>query len=1053
MLFILLLFAKSGLKNSVTDFTNASQRSGIFTNLAQAHSFYLVPGVALSVRSYVLLYSASNYISHPVLRAGWRRASSTKCRGLSLYLLLLFLLAGDIEINPGPVRIQSLGIGQLNICSLRNKAAVLHNFLCQHSLHIFALNETWLQPNDTAAFISDLTPPTFSILNEPRSSGKGGGLAFLFKSYLPLHKFSLPIPMPKSFEVLAATLNSGNKQILFVNIYRPPSFSLADFLSEFQSLLEYLISSPSEIVIMGDFNIHVDVANHYSLAFLDMLEGFDMHQLITFPTHNKGHILDVLITRSDSKSLHSVTSVESYFSDHVAILSKFDFPFKPPPNYRIVKFRPWHKIDLNKLKNDILESPLLLSPAQTANELAVQFQSTLIELLDKQIPFKIKRVVERTPQPWFNSDISEARRRRSQLERWWRHSRLPSDHIKFKQQCKHVRKLVSSAKSAYLTNLIAESSASPKSLWLALNKLLHREKLHLSPTICSATHDLASKFLKFFADKISSIRLKLASSSALDKFLYPNSTPPIMDYFLPTTLGEVRTLIFSSPNKTSLLDTIPTWFLKDCFDVLGPTITSIINFSLHEGSFPSTFADAIVHPLLKKPSLDPDDLSNYRPISTLNFVSKILERIVMNRMQTHLSSNSLLSPFQSAYRRFHSTESALLTVHNDIICSMDGGKVTALVLLDLSAAFDTVDHSILLHRLKNWFGISGPALNWFSTYLSPRTQSVYLNGNYSSSALLTCGVPQGSVLGPLLFTLYTTPLGTLLNNHSLGYHFYADDTQIYISFDSLSCDSSVQLLSAVFDEVQSWMASNKLLLNPSKTEFLLLGTPQQLKKFDGLKSLKLGDSIVEPADAARNLGVVFNSTMSLTGHVNSICKSSYMFIRDIRRIKRYVPMSARISLANALVSSRLDYCNSLLTGINKSNILKLQRVQNSLARAITNTSKYEHITPVLKSLHWLPVQQRIRFKLGLIVYKTLNSSQPQYLKSVLIPQTYHYSMRSSDCLCLVIPKSRTVLGERAFSVAGPSFWNSLPVSVRCAQSHVSFRSRLKTYLFQIAYPP
>src|SRR5688572_20570679 len=220
-----------------------------------------------------------------------------------------------------------------------------------------------------------------------------------------------------------------------------------------------------------------------------------------------------------------------------------------------------------------------------------------------------------------------------------------------------------------------------------------------------------------------------------------------------------------------------------------------------------------------------------------------------------------------------------------------------------------------------------------------------------------------------------------------------------------------------------------------------------------LKSLKLGDSIVHLADAARNLGVVFNSTMSLSGHVNSICKSSYMFIRDIRRIRRYVPMSARISLANALVSSRLDYCNSLLTGTNKSNLLKLQRVQNSLARAITNTSKYEHITPVLKSLHWLPVQQRIRFKLGLIVYKTVNSGQPQYLKSVLIPQTYHYSMRSSDCLCLVIPKSRTVLGGRAFSVAGPTFWNSLPVSVRCAQSLVSFHPRLKTYFFQIAYPP
>ena len=149
-----------------------------------------------------------------------------------------------------------------------------------------------------------------------------------------------------------------------------------------------------------------------------------------------------------------------------------------------------------------------------------------------------------------------------------------------------------------------------------------------------------------------------------------------------------------------------------------------------------------------------------------------------------------------------------------------------------------------------------------------------------------------------------------------------------------------------------------------RLNFCYLALNSNLRNLIGVKSLKLGNSIVEPADAARNLGIVLNSTMSLTGHVNSICKSSYRFIRDIRRIKRYVPMSAKISLENALVSSRLDYCNSLLTGINKSNIglLKLQRVQNSLARAVTNISKCEYITPVLKSLHWLPVQQRIRFK-------------------------------------------------------------------------------------------
>ena len=179
--------------------------------------------------------------------------------------------------------------------------------------------------------------------------------------------------------------------------------------------------------------------------------------------------------------------------------------------------------------------------------------------------------------------------------------------------------------------------------------------------------------------------------------------------------------------------------------------------------FPSSFKQALVQPLLKKPSLSTDDLNNFRPISNLNFISKILEKVVASRIQSHLSANSLSSSFQSAYRIFHSTETTLLKIHNDLILAMDRGKVTSLILLDLFAAFDTVDHSILLTRLQNWFGLDGLSLDWFSSYLSLRSQAVSINDTISAYSTLSCGVPQGSVLGPLLFTLYTTPLGSVIS--------------------------------------------------------------------------------------------------------------------------------------------------------------------------------------------------------------------------------------------------------------------------------------------------
>ena len=249
--------------------------------------------------------------------------------------------------------------------------------------------------------------------------------------------------------------------------------------------------------------------------------------------------------------------------------------------------------------------------------------------------------------------------------------------------------------------------------------------------------------------------------------------PPLLSSFEPAKPEEIRNFILRSTDSSCCLHVIPTRLLKSCIDVLVAPITYLINLSLSEGIFPTSFKQAVVSPLLKKPSLPKDDLSSYRPISNLNFISKLLEKVIYTRLCTHLDSFPSLSHYQSAYRKLHSTETALLRIHNDLSLAMSSKQVSALVLLDLSAAFDTIDHGILINRLKSCFGISDSAFSLLTSYLSCRTQSVVIGQNRSSELPLLRGVPQGSVLGPLLFSLYITPLSylLLLAQSSIDFHF------------------------------------------------------------------------------------------------------------------------------------------------------------------------------------------------------------------------------------------------------------------------------------------
>ena len=428
----------------------------------------------------------------------------------------------------------------------------------------------------------------------------------------------------------------------------------------------------------------------------------------------------------------------------------------------------------------------------------------------------------------------------------------------------------------------------------------------------------------------------------------------------------------------------------------------------------------------------------------------------------------MFNAFQSAYTKFHSTETTLLSVHDDLIQAMDKQKVTGLTLLDLSAAFDTIDHSILLHRLSSWFGIGETAKSWFCSYLSNRSFSVQCNGLKSSPSGLNTGVPQGSVLGPLLLIMYTTPLSSLissLNSPStppVGHHLYADDTQLFISFSPSELSSAQSVLSQTIHAISEWMRSNFLSLNPSKTEFLLVGLPQQLAKLSQTSLVLSDNTTISATSSARNLGIVFDSNLSFKQHISTLSKSCFYHVRDLRRIRSTLDYDTARTIATSLVHSKLDYCNSLYYNLPATQINRLQVIQNALARAVTNTPKFAHITPILKSLHWLKIKQRVEYKIISLTYTALQQREPRYILDKLHLRSSG-STRSSSLVTLHLPSVKLQTGKRSLSYAAPHLWNSLPNCLRqpnscpqsgpLAQSRYSFHRQLKTHLFLHSFPP
>ncbi|KAM9399248.1 uncharacterized protein ACWYII_031534 [Salvelinus alpinus] len=366
---------------------------------------------------------------------------------------------------------------------------------------------------------------------------------------------------------------------------------------------------------------------------------------------------------------------------------------------------------------------------------------------------------------------------------------------------------------------------------------------------------------------------------------------------------------------------------------------------------------------------------------------------------------------------------------------------------NLSAAFDTVNHQILLSTLSE-LGISGAAHAWIASYLTGRSYQVAWRESVSAPRALTTGVPQGSVLGPLLFSLYTKSLGSVISSHGLSYHCYADDTQLIFSFPP-SDNQVVNRISACLADISVWMTDHHLKLNLGKTELLFL--PGKDCPFHDL-AITVDNSIVSSSQSAKNLGVILDNTLSFSTNIKAVTRSCRFMLYNIRRVRPCLTQEAAQVLIQALVISRLDYCNSLLAGLPACAIKPLQLIQNAAARLVFNFPKFSHVTPLLRSLHWLPVEARIRYKTMVLAYGAVRGTAPPYLQALIRPYTQTRALRSSTSALLASLPLRKYSSRSAqsklFAALAPQWWNKLPHDARSAESITTFRRHLKPHLFK-----
>ena len=921
---------------------------------------------------------------------------------------------------------------------MNNKLPDIMEHILDCNSDVVFLTETWLQ-TDENAITAEAKTYGYELLHnrrKDREKERGGGVGLLVRNNISAKQLKVKHYSSLEYTVVQIKL-CNRKSIFLISFYHLQEVAVSTFVEDFTDLLNDYTIPNEHFIIAGDINIHMETDDANSNKIKDLIDIYDLKQHVEVPTHVKGHTLDVVIT--PKKNTLGNLRVASYDLSHHSLID-FDaaFEFESAKGKRRITYRS-KNVDIAGFRKDANDTLLALPKTDDLNEKIKRYNTALTNVVNKHAPILSKTITIVPDAPWFDAEYRNLRKLRRKAEKKFRKSQLDTDKKVYQSLRKQAVNLAFDKKKQFVSSKLEQGCS--KTLYAVVNELIDNKKQAVLPK-AESDASLANKFQIFFREKIEKIRSSFTPSSSYTAKTKLNPNLQKLSVFEPTNVDEISNIVNSFGIKCSPDDPVPANLLSSESETFIPYWVEIVNLSLETGSMDG-LKNAVVIPLIKELTAltDTDNFKNYRPVSNLMFVSKLIERVVDIRLREQLVRNKLQSEKNYGYEKHHSTELLLLKVVNDLYQSFDENIPSVLVLLDLSAAFDTVDHDKLLEILESEIGIEGVALSWFRSFLKGRTQKVKIGDEYSELSELFYGVAQGSVLGPILFKIYIRSFYSHVAVTEFNVEGFADDHQLIKQF--LVAFQKKALGQNIVDclrHIGKWMNEYFLKLNETKTKILIMAPPSiQLQIV--IRGIFIGNECIRFVDSAKNLGIILDNILSFESQINNLVKVCFITLKKLHQVKGYLSKEHLQQLVSSLILSPIDYCNSLYYGVLSSSMKKLQHVQNCAARLVMKQRiPVGGMDRTLENLHWLKVRFRCIYKLLVIVHNCLHDNAPVEIMSLL---QYGDSNRTKY---LRETKYCNKFGVKAFSHAGPKMWNLLPKSIRDIENTVNFKKALKSFL-------
>ena len=912
------------------------------------------------------------------------------------------------------------------------------------TLTAIAVSETWLSLASQETF----SIPGYSFVANSRPTGGGGGVGIFIRTSLSYFVHGDLSRMYHYLECIFVEIPQvGKKNIIIGCIYRPSNRqSNADtdlFNSEFKKILESIDCYKNKTIFLaGDFNLNLLHHNiHAPTAdFLNNMLSFAYLPSITRPTRITDHsrtLLDNIFTKSIDHHVNSVI-IFNDISDHcpIAVHSIDGVGIKKTEHLKTRKFDARSIENFNKelVNEKIWDDVNMFCEAKRDPSAAYDsFLKIYSEAFNKHFPERAtkKRSCNAPLSEWMTKGLLRSCNKKSRLYKKLKITNSPFDTEKYITYRNKLKTIIGKAKRNYYIEKFKSLQGNLQDTWHLLGTLVKKNKT-AKDDIAESYNDngklitdkieISNRFNDYFSDVGINLASKIPSTAInISKFLKRSYLHSFSLYY--TDAEEIRKVVSNFENKMSSgYDNIPVSIMKSTIIHIAEPLSKIINCSISTGKFPDKLKIAKVCPVFK--SGDKEHFENYRPISILPSFSKVFEKIIHIRLVNYLESKNILPDNQYGFRKGISGAMAIAEMCDKISAATDRNEFSVGVFIDLSKAFDTINHSILLKKLEH-YGIRGLALDLFQNYLHNRKQYVYANRTSSNICDIKCGVPQGSILGPLLFLLYISDIENC--SDILSFILFADDTNLFYSCNNLP--DLYSIVNCELSKLSEWFCVNKLSLNVKKTNYIIFGNKKKVVNYDHLK-LEQDGKVIDQVYETKFLGVYLDNKLNWKAHISHLRLKLSRGIGIMNRVRHIVPRKVLLMLYHTLIYPYLVYCNVSWGSANKSLLNTLFILQKRAVRICSGSTFRSHSSPLFSNLRLLKLIDVINFQTAIFMYK---------IKYKLVPQCcMHYATVNSadrfhntrNLSYFVKIHFRTNIRAHSLSVRGPQLWDTLPLSIQ-----------------------